>query len=432
MKISFFQAGIVGAFALLAFIGIFVFANFTGSSGKSSIGTVVIWGTLSQAELSPALSQLTTQNPGLKSVSYVEKQPATFESELADAIASGNGPDLVLINQEALASLQNKLTPIPYASLSARSFEDAFVQEAQLFLGTDGVYGIPLAVDPLVLYYNRAILSSSGIAEPPSAWEALVGLVPSVEQLDGSRNISRGLIGLGTYSNVDHAGAILSALFLQSGVPLSTRTTTGLKASLGVATQSFGGVSPGEAVVRYYTQFADPSKVSYTWNSSLGSSRQAFLGGNLALYIGLASEASFLKEANPNLNFDVAPLPQATNAVNKVTFGDVYAFAIPHGSKNSAGAYGAAIALVDPTAMTALATSLSLAPARSSLLASAPADPFDAVFYNQALISSGWLSPAPADTDRIFGAMITDVITGRVSLTQAIVSAENALTAALQ
>ncbi|MEJ0053413.1 MAG: extracellular solute-binding protein [bacterium] len=432
MKISFFQAGIIGAFVLLALIGIFVFATFTGSSGTGSIGTVTIWGTLPQDEIAPALANITGQNTELKGIRYVGKQPATFERELVDALASGTGPDLVLISQEHLVSLEDKLIPIPYSSISARAFTDAFVQEGQLFLASDGVYGIPLAVDPLVLYYNRATLSSAGIVAPPSAWEALVGLVPRTAQLDGGRNIERGLIGLGTYANVDHAGAILSALFLQSGVPLSARTTLGLKASLGAETQSFGGVSPGEAVVRYYTQFADPSKVSYTWNGSLPDSRQAFVSGDLALYIGFASDAPFLRAANPNLDFDVAALPQTGNAVNRITFGDLYAFAIPKGSPNPAGAYSAAVALADPAVMTALAGATGLAPARLSLLGTEPADPFASVFYREALISRGWLSPAPEDTDRIFGAMIMDVITGRVSLSEALVSAERALTQAIQ
>ena len=92
--------------------------------------------------------------------------------------------------------------------------------------------------------------------------------------------------------------------------------------------------------------------------------------------------------------------------------------------------FAALVAASVPT--TAQPPAAGLAPASSALLAVQPADPFAAVFYRQALISRGWLSPAPADTDRIFGAMINDVITGRVSLTEALTSAENALTAALK
>jgi multiple sugar transport system substrate-binding protein len=423
----------MAAFVILAIVGIVVFASFTGSGNNSSVGTVVIWGTLPEKQVDSVLQKLIVGNQALKAISYVAKQPDSFQSELVDALASGTGPDLVLISQESLVVLANKLMPVPYSSFSQRSFNDAFLKEGQLFEGPGGVYGFPLVVDPLVLYYNRGILSGSGIAQPPTTWEALTGLVPEVVQTGSGQNISRSLIALGTYDNVDHARAILSALFLQAGVPIASRDAQGtVKASLGEGATSIGSVSPGEAVVRYYTQFTDPSKVSYTWNASLTHSRQAFLAGDLALYLGLASDAGYLKQANPNLDFDVAPLPQPANAAGKVTYADVYALAVTKSSKNAAGAYNAAVTLASADAMQGFADATGLAPAGLSLLAKAPADPFSAVFYKQALIGSGWLSPAPATTDQIFSAMISGVITGRVSLTQAVSAAERALGAALQ
>ena len=434
MKISLFQGVLLGVFGLGAVIGLFVFATYTSSGGSSSaIGDVTVWGTLPKDGIDAALAEITKADASLKGITYVQKNSATLQSDLTSAIAVGSPPDLVLISQEQIIPLAKFLTPIPLSTLSARTFTSAFTNEAQLFTAPNGAgyYGVPFLIDPLVLFTNRTILASDGIAKPPETWEALTGLVPTVAQLSSSQKIIRGLIALGTYDNVNNAGAILSALFQQTGVPISTVSGNGVRnADLGVS--SGGGVPPGQAVLRFYTQFADSSKVSYTWNPSLPNSQAAFLAGDLALYIGFASEAGFLHQANPNLDFDVAPLPQPATATTKSTYGRVYAFAIPRGAANSAGGYQAAVLLSNAAEQSTAAAMTGLAPASLNVLGTSPTNPFAAVAYKSALYAQGWLSPSPADTDRVFSGMITDVNSGRLTLDSALAYAERTLSALLQ
>jgi maltose-binding protein MalE len=338
----------------------------------------------------------------------------------------------VLASQEELQPLAQLITPISPATLPASVFATTFVAEGNLFTapGGAGYYGIPFMVDPLVLFSNRAILASDGIAKPPATWEALTGLVPNVATLTSTKQITRGLIALGTYDNVHNARAILSSLFLQTGVPVSVYGSGGLSADLtgGTANNS----TPGKSVLNFYTQFADPSKVSYTWNGSLADSQQAFQNGDIALYLGFASEANHFRAANPNLNFAVSPLPQPATASLKSVYGLVYAFMIPRGAKNAAGGYQAAAILTGSALQAALAPLVGLAPATLTPLASVPADPLAAVTYAEALYATGWLSPAPADTDAVFSSMITGVITGRLTPDSALASGESALTSLLQ
>lgn len=425
----------MAVFGFGAVIGLFVFATYTGSSGNNGVGSVVIWGTLPAAGMNSTLVEATKLDQTLKSVSYVEKNPATIKDDLAAAIATGNTPDLVLASQEQLVSLAKFLTPTPLATLSASAFQNAFVGEGDLFTapGGAGYYGIPFLIDPLVLFSNTTILSSDGIARAPNTWEAMTGLVPNVAILTPSRQITRGLIALGTYDNVHDARGILSSLFLQTGVPLSSTSATGyLTANLG---QQGGGngVPPGQAVLGFYTQFADPSKVSYTWNASLPDSQSAFLSGNLALYLGFVSEARFLSQANPNLDFSVSPLPQPATANVKNTYGLLYAFMTPRSAKNATGAYQAAALLTNTTEQGLAASATGLAPASRSALSAIPTgDPIAAVAYSSALYAHGWLSPAPGDTDTVFSGMISNVITGRSTLQTALATAERTLGALLQ
>lgn len=431
MKASFFQIILIGVFIVGALGGLFVFATYKGGgSAAADVGTVRIWGTLPNSEMNTTLSEIGKFNQGVTGVSYVQRNPATLASDLASAIATGGAPDLVLASQEELQGLTKLIEPIPYESLSEATFTSAFVDEAGLFttIRGQGHYGIPFLVDPLVLFWNNDILSSSGVAKPPATWEALVGLVQNLAVITPSKQIKRGLIGLGTYDNVHNARGILSALFLQTKVPMSSYAANGtLSADLGGSASS--GTPAGQAVLGFYTQFADPTKLSYTWNGSLPDSQKAFLVGDLALYLGYVSEARFLRAANPNLNFNVAPLPQPSTATSKSTYGLVYAFMIPNAAKNGKGGYRAALLLTQPEEQAVAAANTWLAPATRTALSATPPNSVAAVAYASALYSKGWLSPSPQGVDDVFSSMIGNIVSGRESLQSALTRASGSLTA---
>ncbi|MBI4065840.1 extracellular solute-binding protein [Candidatus Kaiserbacteria bacterium] len=432
MKISLFKGIIIGVFGISALVGLFVFATYTSNnSGESTIGPVVIWGALPEEGIKAALTASSQVNNDLKNVSYVQKDPWKIASDLATAIATGSAPDLVLASQEELGELTKFVAPIPFSTLSASTFQNTFIDGAGIFAAQGGYYGIPFLVDPLVLFSNRSILASSGIAKPPTTWEAITGLVPKVAVLTPNRQITRGLIALGTYRNVNNARGILSSLFLQTGVPISAYSATGaLSANLGITAS--GGVPPGQAVLGFYTQFADPSKVSYTWNASLPDSRQMFLNGDIALYLGYASEVRYLRSANPNLDFNVTAIPQPATAAAKRAYGLFYAFMIPRGAKNPSGAYQVAALLTNPDEQSGFASYTGLAPVNLNVFSAPPDDPIAVVAHNEALYAKGWLSPMPSDTDAVFSGMINNVTSGRSTIEDALASGERALNALLQ
>jgi ABC-type glycerol-3-phosphate transport system substrate-binding protein len=433
MKISLFQGIMLGGFAVAAVIGVFVFATYKGNSPSDALGTVEIWGTLPQEAFDTVLGAARQVNTALKSVSYAEKNPNTLESDLLRAIAEGHPPDMILTSQEELLPLVKIIQIIPSATLSERTFKDTFASGSEIFLSPDGSgsYGRPFLIDPIVLFQNRAILASSGIAEAPGTWEGLTGLVPKIVTKTPAGSLNQSLIALGTYSNIHDARGILSGLFLQSGAQLSVVSANGYRrADLGLS--QFNGTPSGQAVVRFYTQFSDPVKVSYTWNASLPDSQQRFLTGDLALYLGYASEAGYFAEANPNLDFDVAPFPQLATSGAKTTFGLVYGFVIPNASKNPVGAYAAASVFTDVGVERIAAAATHMAPVVRALLASPPSAGRASVAYSSALYAKGWLSPTPYLTDNVFSTMISNVITGRLTPEAALSSAESALSTLLQ
>jgi len=426
-NISVFQLVVMIVFVAIAGIGLFMFATYSGSSTAVTNGPVVIWGTLPKEAIDAVIGGGEKNGP-FATVSYIQKQPESFVSEYINAAAAGDSPDLLLVSSDEIMALQHTLSFISYESVPERSFRDAFIDGAQALLSPEGLYAFPVAIDPLVLYYNRALLSSAGIAEPPRTWEAVGAMVPDLAIVSGGQTVSRAGIALGGYSNIEHAREILTAFFLQAGVPLAD-------AKLGGQRNTFltggSGVPPAEAALRYYTAFANPAQTTYTWNSTLPNSRALFVSGDLALYIGFGSEYASLKQANPNLDFDVARMPQPGTAQTRSTYGTMYVFALPKTSKNPAGALTAAFAF-GPTeaARSFIGAAGTLAPVRRDLIAAGSTNPVRSVVYAEALVARPWLSPDAGTVDAIFGAMISNVTTGRTRYLEALSAAERALSAA--
>jgi ABC-type glycerol-3-phosphate transport system substrate-binding protein len=427
-----FQIIVMAIFAVLALIGVFFFATFSGfTGGKEPIGTVVIWGTMPRDAVNEGLRDLQLSDRRFTTVSYVERPAATFDADLADAIASGEGPDLILVHQEHLIAEQNRISLIPSSSLSERNYVDIFLPITELYLTDEGTYAIPLAVDPLVLYYNRTLLAGAGAALPPSTWEAVTGLATRLSSRSSDGGIIRSAIALGEHQNITNANAIISLLLLQAGSPITQYSQNGLISSLKNTAAGYGQAS-AESAISFYTQFADPVKTVYSWNRAMPESRQAFLAGDTALYLGFASELPGLQAANPNLDFDIAPVPGPATVEQRVTYGRVYAFMIPKVSENRSGAYTVAIALASKAAGVLTADAASMVPAQRNAVNKGSDDRYASVFYPEALIARGWLSPDPIILDDIFGTMIGNVTSGRSTVQTALDIADASLNEALQ
>ncbi len=240
------------------------------------------------------------------------------------------------------------------------------------------------------------------------------------------------MIGFGEYGNVTNARAIVSLFLLQAGSKITEPDSRGGLQSTLASNRGTSGTPAAVSAINFYTQFADPAKTLYSWNRSMPESRQAFLAGDTALYVGFASELPGLQEANPNLDFDMARIPQPGTVQSRTTYGHAYVFAVPKASKNKQGAFGVAYELSLKDYGKNLAKRLSMAPARRALLKAESNDRYGAVFYPEALIAKGWLSPSPRETDMIFSTMIGNITTGRLDVPRALTEAEQSLNEALQ
>lgn len=433
MELKPFQVTVMVIFGIIALVGLFLFANFKGfSSGIKPLGSVTVWGSLPYAPVADTLSALKQKHSELSKVTYVEMPEATFDADLANAIAAGRGPDLIITTQEQLATEEDKIVLITNNQTTERFFRDTYLPEAEILLYGKASYGIPFVIDPLMMYYNRTQLSSVGAATAPTTWEAVAGISPALTRLDASGSIVKSGVAFGTYENIENARAILSLLFMQSGSTLSERSQEGIQSTLGRSQGQISGTAPSAAAINYYLQYANPAKTSYTWNRGLPSARRAFIAGDLGIYFGYASEHPFLAAGNPNLDFDMAPVPRPGTLETRVAYGRLYSFAIPKASQNPVGAERTAYLLTGPDVLPTLARSLNMAPAQRQLLVPTQGDLFEGVYYPEALVAQGWLSPSPQKTDELFATMVQSVTSGRQATAEAIGTLAQAISAALK
>lgn len=423
-----FQILFIAFFSFAAILGVFLFATFRGGSGEQPI-QVVIWGTMPQEDFISWYSQTpTSQKPNIK-VSYVAKHPDNFDIDFVEALADGRGPDIVFLPHDKILEHQNRIYKIPYSTLSERDFRDTFIEGTEIYLDTDGMYGIPITVDPLVMFWNRDIFRNASLSTVPLYWDELPDLSLLLTQRDPAGNITQSTISFGEYGNVFRARDALSALFLQAGTPITQKTHLGVRAAF---SGNYGfATAPADAVLTFYTQFANPGKDIYTWNRSFPSSLTAFASGDVALMVGRSSDLFRIQDRNPNLNFDVALLPQPREATVRMTYGAMEALALVRQSRDIPGSYRVIQELTSTESIKILANTLKLPPVRRDVLVERPTDAYQSLFYDSALISRAWLSPHPEDIDNIFATMIEAITSGRLRMGEVIQNTQTSLDRAL-
>ena len=278
------------------------------------------------------------------------------------------------------------------------------------------------------MYWNRDVLEREGVPIQPKSWDEFFVLSPMITKRDRSSNILQATVALGEYRNITHAKDILAALMLQAGNPIVGVQGVEKKLTSQLLEEFGFTIRPAESALRFYTEFSNPIKSVYSWNRALSPSRQLFLADQLAFYFGYASEFEELKRANPNLNFDVAPIPQGAGATTRRTFGQFYGLAIPLAAQNRGGGFAAAQTIGLPQYASLLAGALQLAPVERSLIAAGSNNAFTSVIYGAALSARGWLDPTPTDTAGILQTMVEDIVSNRARVSKAVTDAVNRIT----
>ncbi len=409
---------IIAIFVFGAVIALLVFSGLikVGDNSKEASGKVTVWGTIPFATIQPYIDQSRTKNIDIM---YKKQDPLTYESDLINAFAAGVGPDLFIMPHEDILRHVDKIFEISYASFPKDQYLNTYINESELFTTKNGILAIPMSVDPMVMYYNKQLISSAFLIDVPQYWEDTIPFVSEITIADANGSITRSGAALGSYDNILNAKAILSTLFLQNGNTIvgTNKTTTKKRAEFAVTEQSF---AKAEQALNFFTSFSRIGNQNYSWNEALDFSRESFIAGDLALYFGKMSEVEYIAQKNPNLNFDVALMPQISETSIKSTFGSMTGIAIAKQSKNVAAAMAIASKLAGKEVSEKLTRDLLVAPARKDLLRNKPDDALLTMFFNSAIIADGWIDPDSEATEILFKNLIRSVNTGSLNTTDAL------------
>lgn len=425
-----FQIVLLGVFTFFAFLSLILLGGYEREQTTEELAygqQVIIWGTLDRDTFDDVFRDVTQEDKAFQVVQYEEIDEREFDNEFVNAIAEGRSPDMIVLPAEGLVKHRAKLLAIPYETYPVTNFRNTFVDGAEVFTMRDGIYGFPFAVDTLQLYWNRDTFASNGLAQAPTTWEEVVAtVVPRITQRDSSRNVLQSAIAFGEVRNVTHAEDVLMMLAIQSGSKLVRDTERGYRVELNDSTAE-NSRAPLESALQFFTDFSNANSPTYSWNRAMPEDKNAFISGDLAMYFGYGSEAEDIDRKNPNLNFDVAPVPQGGAATALRTYGTFYGFAIPRASANPNGAYATAMKLTSGDVNDTLTRAFNMASPRRDVVAAGDGSPYRNAMLKSALIARTWLNPNPEATENIFRQMVEDVVSNRSRIGQAVSDAINRL-----
>lgn len=316
-------------------IGVFLFSG-CGCKEKSTrlySLNLEIWGILDQDQaLQEIFENYKKANPNIASIEYKKIATDTYQKELIDALASGQGPDIFLINNTWLSSFEDKIVPAPVdvKVVNEQKFRSNFVDVvANDFVVGGKIYAAPLAVNSLGLYYNKDLLNQAGISNPPADWNEFINDVIKLTKIDEWGNIVQSGAAIGTAYNINRSTDILNLLMLQNGTTMiDDRGRVG-----------FDDVSHGQNALNFYTQFAKSGSMNYTWNSSMHYSIDAFSEGRTAMMFNYPWNMKVISDKAPKLNFAIAPVPQFENSP-RVNYANYQAFVVAKNKIPRSDSYG--------------------------------------------------------------------------------------------
>ncbi|MCL5782119.1 MAG: extracellular solute-binding protein [Patescibacteria group bacterium] len=424
-----FQITVIGVFVIAIIGGVIAFATFKGNNGaQSQLPPITVWGTFPADKFTAYVAKINQSLSSPITINYVEKSQSLFPQDFINALARGNGPDAILIPADMLLPQLDKIQAIPYTALPQRTFMDTYINEAQMYLSSNGILAMPFVVDPLMMYWNKDTFASAGLATYPKYWDEFAALNRALTVKDQNGNIRHSAIALGDFANVANAREILGTLLLQTGNTVVARQSDGSVAS---ALDRNTGNDPSSAI-SFFAQFANPSGNNYSWNRGMPNSKLAFLSGSLATYFGFASEIGDIRDKNPNLNFDVAAMPQLRNGGDRATYGRLYGLSIVRASVNQNAAFQIFSILTSQNNLATLSNMLYLPSVNSVVIAGGSNDPYMTIFDRSALIGKAWLDIDQSQSFAILGNMIGAITSGARTVDEAIRSARDQYNVAIK
>jgi len=230
-------------------------------------------------------------------VNVILKKNKDIESQLLQAIAEGNSPDIVYISNNYLKKNKKifkeyegkKLTLDNYPESITKVFNNKFL-------------AYPITFDVLVNFVNKDYLSSAGFYDTIYYWEDFENKFSSLKVLDYNGLIKVSPISLGLSKNVENYSEIFAVI------------------NKNLNQDDYRKVNAILKTLDFITKYADKTSSYYSWDSYLPNSIEAFAQEKLVFLPAFYSQKKEILEINPRINFSLSPFFQFKNAPKKYNY----------------------------------------------------------------------------------------------------------------
>lgn len=310
----------------------------------------------------PIIAQYEANHPGL-TIHY--KQFTNFDEYqnlILNEMAEGQGPDIFSMQNTWFTRNYKKLEPMPQQFGSPADFAGTFVDVAYNDLvrtaqdGVERVYAMPLTVDTLALYYNKAHFEDRipNRGKPSDTWEGIKEDVALLNKEDNSlERFEVAGIAMGRADNISRGVDILYLLFLQYGVSFYNENI-----SQAIFAGQQGGFTnyPALDALEFYSSFADEDQKHYSWNQFMADADSddkeldAFARGKVSMMVGFSYsydeiintigllKSKGVKTIDPS-NIKIAAIPQIfdpdVSTDKRVTYANYFAETVSRNSEHS-------------------------------------------------------------------------------------------------
>lgn len=385
--------------------------------------------------------------------------PNEYYQLILNELAEGEGPDLFSVPNYWLKPNSKKIYPMPVDAYGPKDFEDTFVNVAYndaVFTdpkdGVKKVFGLPMQVDTLALYYNKDLYEDRVPARgrPGSTWDEFKDDVFKLTKADNSfERFEVAGTAMGRFDNVARSLDILYMLMLQYKIQFYNDKLNQAQFTKQNAISSSGaGYNPANEALKLYTSFGLASQKNYSWNEYIADSNsdvkemEAFARGKVAtifgysyLYDQIKAEIEDLKRQNvQTINADViriSPVPQVNNPDTSTEKRDAYANyfveTVGRNTENHEAAWDFLLFVTSKDNLAYYNQKTHRPTSRRDLIEDQKKDAIYGVYaeqvgYAESLDIYDWNAYA-----QIFGKAITDVINVTASVKDALTKAEGQL-----
>lgn len=411
----------------------------------------------SSFDVQPLIDEYEKRYPNIK-IHFRNLRFEEYEQEMLKALAEDSGPDIFSIPHDWVGLYRNIIYPEPKTVAIKRviiqeprpgeleptvsnvltetktlidantirrgyySFVKDDVLERSESEGAAGnrineeqVLALPLAIDILGLYYNTTLLEKNEIFNPPATWQKFQEDVIKIAKVDKNNTILTAGAALGTARNVIRPTDILAALMIQTGVEMINKDQSYATFHQNLREQDkYNG---GLEALRFYTDFADPTKKVYTWNSKQGSALEQFKQGTVAYMLGYGYNLTEIK--NSKVRFGVGPIPVPEGAIGPTTVANYWVETVSKKSEHKDEAWHFLNFLSEPSNLLQIQASGKISPLKEH--SGTITNQELAVFAAQAPHAVVWYAGKNAPlAEEAMLTMIDDTVSGKSGLEDAL------------